>query len=175
MVSISSSEEHGFLIQQLNSIDPQHRRWYIGAHQTQPNPDGTQFTNMESAFLPEHDLYGKDYLAYNFTRSVMHWSFQLVRGDEPFLFICEANIAAIQRLVSDERDYISVIGYGQLRHLPSQFPRSDYATTARTAQYIESPILKSVAPSFSSVEHVVVAARVQRFPLPGQNEAVTAY
>lgn len=118
MVSISSSEEHAFLIQQLNSIDPQHRRWYIGAHQTQPNPDGTQFTNMESAFLPEHDLYGKDYLAYNFTRSVMHWSFQLVRGDEPFLFICEANIAAIQRLVSDERDYTFGVDVADKKSIP---------------------------------------------------------
>lgn len=103
-------------------VDPQHRRWYIGAHQQQPNywanPDGSQFTNMESAFLPENEPYGKDYLAYNFTRSVMHWSFQLVRGDEPFLFICEANIAAVQRLVSDNRDYTYGVEIADRKTIP---------------------------------------------------------
>ncbi|XP_045481618.1 contactin isoform X1 [Harmonia axyridis] len=122
LVSISSSEEHGFLIHQLNLIDQQHRRWYIGANQQQPNywanPDGTQFTNMESAFLPENEPYGKNYLAYNFTRNVMHWSFQLVRGDEPFLFICEANIAAVQRLVSDERDYTYGVDIADRKTIP---------------------------------------------------------
>ncbi|KAK9889197.1 hypothetical protein WA026_004476 [Henosepilachna vigintioctopunctata] len=125
IVSISSSEEHGFLIRELNAIDPQHRRWYIGAHQQQPNywsnPDGSQFTNVESAILPDPEPYGKDYLVYNFTKD-MHWSFEMVKGDEPLLYICEANIAAVQRLVSDERTYT----YGVEINDQKTIPRGPY-------------------------------------------------
>lgn len=109
LVSIGSSEEHGFLIYQLNKMDPQHRRWYIGAYQQSANyyvnPDGSQLANMETAILEVDSPYGRDYLAYNFSRAFYHWGFEPVRGDEPLLFICEANILAVQRLVNEDRSY----------------------------------------------------------------------
>jgi hypothetical protein len=126
LVSVGSSEEHGFLINQLNNMDPQHRRWYIGAHQQSANywvnVDGTQLGNMENAFLPVNEPYGKDFLAYNFSAERMHWGFQPVRGDEPLLFICEANIRSIQKLVSDDRTYT----YGIEIRNPEQIPRGPY-------------------------------------------------
>jgi hypothetical protein len=126
LVSVGSSEEHGFLINQLNNVDPQHRRWYIGAHQQSANywvnVDGTQLGNMENAFLPVNEPYGKDFLAYNFSAERMHWGFQPVRGGEPLLFICEANIRSIQKLVSDDRTYT----YGIEIRNPEQIPRGPY-------------------------------------------------
>ncbi|KAJ8951441.1 hypothetical protein NQ318_006870 [Aromia moschata] len=96
IVSISTTEEHGFLVQQLNKLDRQHRRWYIGALQQSANyyvnPDGTQLVNIENAFIDPDSPYGKDYLAYNFSRSLMYWGFEPVTGEEPLCFICEANI-----------------------------------------------------------------------------------
>jgi hypothetical protein len=107
-------------------VDPQHRRWYIGAHQQSANywvnVDGTQLGNMENAFLPVNEPYGKDFLAYNFSAERMHWGFQPVRGDEPLLFICEANIRSIQKLVSDDRTYT----YGIEIRNPEQIPRGPY-------------------------------------------------
>nr|XP_008193513.1 PREDICTED: contactin [Tribolium castaneum] len=80
LVSIGSTEEHGFLINQLNALDPQHRRWYIGTYQHSANywtnVDGSQLVNMENAFLPVAEPYGKDHLAYNFSVELMHWGFQ---------------------------------------------------------------------------------------------------
>lgn len=125
---MGSLEEHGFIIHQLNGIDPQHRRWYIGAHQQTPsywsNPDGTQLVNMENAFLPDYSLdnFAKDYLAYNFSKQQMRWGFQAVRGDEPLLFICEANIISLQRLVTDDRTY----QYGIDIDNPDRIPRGPY-------------------------------------------------
>lgn len=63
-------DEHGFLLYNLLWQDPQHRRWYISAHQQSPgywvNEDGTPLPDMESAFLPEPAESGpaKDYLVY---------------------------------------------------------------------------------------------------------------
>lgn len=126
LLSVSSLEEHGFIINHLNSIDPQHRRWYIGTHEQTPgywaNPDGTTLINMENAFLPELEPYGKDHLAYNFSKTEMHWGFQQVRGDEPLLYICEANIASLQRLVTDDRTY----EYGIEVDNPEKIPRGPY-------------------------------------------------
>lgn len=126
LASIGSAEEHGFIINQLNWQDPQHRRWYVGAHQQSLNywinPDGSQLINMENAFLPEYEPYGKDYLAYNFSKELVHWGFQIVRGDEPLLYICEASIISLQRLVTDDRTY----EYGIDIDNPEQIPRGPY-------------------------------------------------
>lgn len=126
LVSIGNSEEHGFLIYKLNQLDPQHRRWYIGAHQQSANyyvnPDNTQLANMENAILEVDTSYGRDYLAYNFSKNFFHWGFEPVRGDEPLLFICEANIAGIQRLVAENRTYT----YGIDVTDPEKIPRGPY-------------------------------------------------
>lgn len=45
-----------------------------------------------------------------------------MRGDEPLLFICEANIAAIQRLVHQDRSYT----YGIDVDNPERIPRGPY-------------------------------------------------
>lgn len=131
LVSLSSVEEHSFLVQQLNRYDPQHRRWYIGAHQTNPNfysnPDGSQLPPMESAFIRD-DVptgYGSpetDFLVYKFSKKLMHWGLEPVVGDEPLPFICKANVAAIQRLKADERDY----AYGTEIFDPERVPRGPY-------------------------------------------------
>ncbi|VEN63415.1 unnamed protein product [Callosobruchus maculatus] len=126
LVSVGSSEEHGFLVNRLNKLDPQHRRWYIGAHQQSANyytnPDGTQLVSSENSILAVDLPYGKDYLAYNFSRILLRWSFEPVRGDELLLYICEANIGAVQRLVSQERDY----KYGVDIEDPERIPRGPY-------------------------------------------------
>lgn len=77
---------------------------------------------MENAFLPDIDPYGKDYLVYNFSTDAMRWGFQAVRGDEPLLYICEANIASVQRLILDDRTY----QYGVDIDNPEQIPRGPY-------------------------------------------------
>lgn len=70
LVSISSLEEHSFLIYQLLIQDPQHRKWYIGAKQQSPgywinDLDGTSLSEMDAAFLPESESHiTKDYLIY---------------------------------------------------------------------------------------------------------------
>lgn len=126
MLSIGTVEEHGFIMHQLNMIDPQHRRWYTGVHQQSPNywinPDGSQLVNMDNAFLPDPDPYGKDYLAYKFSLEQMRWGLEVVRGNEPLLFICEANIVTLQRLVTDDRTY----EYGIEIDNPERVPRGPY-------------------------------------------------
>lgn len=110
----------------MNWQDPQHRQWYTGLQQQSANywvnADGSQLINMENAFLPQADYYGKDFVVYNFSRSLMHWGFQLVRGDEPLLYICEAHIISLQRLVSDDRTY----EYGVDIDNPEYVPRGPY-------------------------------------------------
>lgn len=78
MVSITSLDEHGFLVYQLLWQDPQHRKWYIGAHQQSPgywvnDGDGSSLNDLDAAFLPDGptDLsernpsrLPKDYLVY---------------------------------------------------------------------------------------------------------------
>lgn len=131
MVSLSSIEEHSFLVQQLNRYDPQHRRWYIGAHQTvsniYSNPDGSQLPAMESAFIKDEISTGygapqRDFLAYKFSKNLMHWGLEPVVGDESLPFICKANLAAIERLKADERNY----AYGMDIFDPERVPRGPY-------------------------------------------------
>ncbi|KAL1492741.1 hypothetical protein ABEB36_010948 [Hypothenemus hampei] len=131
LASVSSVEEHSFLVQQLNRYDPQHRRWYIGAHQTSPNfytnPDGSQLPSMESAFIRDETprSYGSpetDFLVYKFSKKLMHWGLEPVIGDEHLPFICKAHVAAVQRLRADERDY----AYGSEIIDPERIPRGPY-------------------------------------------------
>lgn len=126
LVSINTPDEHGFLIHQLAWQDPQHRRWYTGLRQTSPNywqnSDGSQLLNMENAFLPELEPYGKDFLVYNFSAGLMRWGLQPVMGDEPLLYICEENIGALQKLVSDHRTYT----YGIDVDNPERIPRGPF-------------------------------------------------
>lgn len=126
LVSIDNHEEHGFLMYQLTLHDPQRRKWYVGLQQLGPNnwqnADGSSFNHMENALLPDHDSYGKDYLAYVFSPYTMRWGFQPVKGDEYLLYICEANVQPLQRLIHNDRSY----KYGIDIDNPEQIPRGPY-------------------------------------------------
>lgn len=131
LVSLSTIDEHSFLVQQLNRYDPQHRRWYIGAHQSSPNyytnPDGTQMPQMDSAIIRDdvrsgYDSPETDFLVYKFSKRLMHWGLEPVVGDEPLPFICKAHVSAVQRLRADERDY----AYGTEISDPERVPRGPF-------------------------------------------------
>ncbi|ENN74113.1 hypothetical protein D910_11524 [Dendroctonus ponderosae] len=131
LVSLSTIEEHSFLVQQLNRYDPQHRRWYIGAHQTvsniYSNPDGSQLPPMESAFIKDEISTGygapqRDFLVYKFSKTLMHWGLEPVVGDESLPFICKAYLGAIEKLKADERNY----AYGMDIFDPERVPRGPH-------------------------------------------------
>ncbi|KAJ8986222.1 hypothetical protein NQ317_009928 [Molorchus minor] len=108
IVSVNDIKESGFLIQQLNLLSRQNQRWYIGAHQQSlnnyVNPDGGRL-DSDNIILNLDHLYGKDYLAYNFSKAQMHWRLEPVSGEERLSFICEANILSVQKLVTEVRTY----------------------------------------------------------------------
>lgn len=114
------------MLHQLTVLEAQHRRLYIGARQESANRwvnvDGTLLVNIDHALLPVEEPYGKDFLVFNFSSNTMHWGFQPVRGDEPLLFICEAHINAVQRLVGDNR----TITYGIEVTDRNRIPRGPY-------------------------------------------------
>nr|CAD7263049.1 unnamed protein product [Timema shepardi] len=128
LVSVDSPDEYGFMINQLQWQDPQHRRWYTSAHQQSPDywineGDGTSLVNMENAFLPEQDpTFNKDYLAYSFSNKLNRWGFEKVKGDELMLFICEVPVATLRYMVVDDRTY----QYGVDIDNPEKIPRGPY-------------------------------------------------
>ncbi|CAG2055138.1 unnamed protein product, partial [Timema podura] len=128
LVSVDSPDEYGFMINQLQWQDPQHRRWYTSAHQQSPDywineGDGTSLVNMENAFLPEQDpTFNKDYLAYSFSNKLNRWGFEKVKGDELLLFICEVPVATLRYMVVDDRTY----QYGVDIDNPEKIPRGPY-------------------------------------------------
>ncbi|XP_060516307.1 contactin [Cylas formicarius] len=127
LVSLNSLEKHGFLIQQLNRYDPQHRRWYIGAQQQSPNyytnPDGSQLPTMEGAILDDKPTSAiSEYLVYKFSKDLLHWVLQPVNGEEYLPFICQASVTAVQRLHVNNRTYT----YGTDIKDPERIPRGPY-------------------------------------------------
>nr|CAD7197031.1 unnamed protein product [Timema douglasi] len=128
LVSVDSPDEYGFMINQLQWQDPQHRCWYTSAHQQSPDywineGDGTSLVNMENAFLPEQDpTFNKDYLAYSFSNKLNRWGFEKVKGDELLLFICEVPVATLRYMVVDDRTY----QYGVDIDNPEKIPRGPY-------------------------------------------------
>ncbi|XP_046406914.1 contactin isoform X2 [Ischnura elegans] len=128
LASVSSLEEHGFLIHQLLWRDPQHRQWYFGAHQQSAGywvneGDSSQLINMDAAFLPNQEaVYKKDYLVYSFDERQKKWGFLKVTGDEPLLYICEALITRLHYLAVDDRTY----QYGFDVEDPKSIPRGPF-------------------------------------------------
>lgn len=129
LVSVNSLEEHGFLVYQLLKLDPQHRRWYISAHQQSPDywvneGDGSPMgSEMNAAFLPEQETsLTKDYLVYSFSNQLKRWGFERVTGDELLLFICEAPITKLHYVVADDRTYY----YGVDVEDPAKIPLGPY-------------------------------------------------
>lgn len=133
LLSINSVEEHGFIINELLKLDPQHRKWYISARQQSPqywtnDGDGTQMSNMENAFLKDdhivyqQDQIGRDYLVYKFSDITRKWGFEKVDGYEPLLFVCEAPVNKLKVLVDDDRSFT----YGLNIDDPNKIPRGPY-------------------------------------------------
>uniref|UniRef100_A0A0A9W5Z2 Contactin n=1 Tax=Lygus hesperus TaxID=30085 RepID=A0A0A9W5Z2_LYGHE len=137
LVSISSLDEHGFLVYQLLWQDPQHRKWYIGAHQQSPgywvnDGDGSSLNDLDAAFLPDSptDLsdiqlqsrLARDYLVYSFSNELKRWGFKKVDGEAMLLYICEVPVSKLHYLVTDDRTY----SYGVEITDPERIPRGPY-------------------------------------------------
>lgn len=131
LVNINNQEEHRFITQELNYIDPQHRRWYTGGKQQSPNywineGDGSSLAELSQLFLPERNsqYYGyqlnKDYIVYNFSSN--GWGFEKVTGDEHLTYICEAPFSRLAHLVIEERTFT----YGIDIDDPEKIPRGPY-------------------------------------------------
>ena len=79
LVSINDFEEHWFLSQELNKIDPEHRRWYLSTRQENKDQwinqgDQTQMLNLQDYFHDSNEFgeleapdYKKDHLVYAFS------------------------------------------------------------------------------------------------------------
>lgn len=129
LLSINTIEEHGFILNQLLWLDPQHRRWYIGAKLQSGlwinEADSTSLINMDNAFLPEpydNQGMGRDYLAYSYHNNLQRWGLEKVTGREELLYICEAPVTILHTLIEDERTY----QYGVDIDNPLQIPRGPY-------------------------------------------------
>lgn len=104
MASVDSVEEHRFINDHLNRIDPQHRRWYLSTRQEDQDKwvnqgDGSQMLNLQDYFLRSLEWgeafaanYKKDYLVYAYSLEENRWGFQPVFGHEEYLYICEMPI-----------------------------------------------------------------------------------
>ncbi|CAA9998770.1 unnamed protein product [Nesidiocoris tenuis] len=135
LVSISSLDEHGFLVYQLLWQDPQHRKWYVGAHQQSPgywtnDGDGSSLNELDAAFLPDGPTNladppsrgPRDYLIYTFSNELKRWGFKKVDGDAMLLYICEVPVSKLHYLVTDDRTY----EYGVAITDPERIPRGPY-------------------------------------------------
>ena len=110
MASVSTFEEHRFIEQHLNQIDPQHRRWYLSTRQEDQNRwvnlgDGSQMLNLQEYFLKSETWgenqvadYKKDFLVYSYSYEENRWGFLPVFGHEEYLYICEMPIE-VRRLL----------------------------------------------------------------------------
>ncbi|XP_075218988.1 contactin [Lycorma delicatula] len=128
LVSINNLDEHGFLVNQLLWQDPQHRRWYISAHEQSSGywvneGDGTPLTDMEPAFLPEQESnQPKPNLVYSFSNTLRRWGLERVTGEDLLLYICEAPLANVHNMVTEDRSY----DYGLDIDDPEKIPCGPY-------------------------------------------------
>lgn len=161
LVSISSLEEHGFLVYQLTFQDPQHRRWYIGVRQQSPgywvnDGDGSPLNDMDAAFLNDDNDYNQaDYLVYKFSNELKRWGFERVTGDEELLYICEIPISKVHYLVADDRTY----EYGLEVKDPKKVPHGPY--------FIKQPV--DIIFELSKTEHynyVTLSCLAGGYPTP---------
>ncbi|XP_039297800.1 contactin [Nilaparvata lugens] len=130
LVSINNLEELGFIVNRLIQEDPQHRRWYIGAHEQSPGywvneGDSTALTDMDSAFLPEQGTLTnqpKPHLAFSYSYPLRKWGVERVTGEEMLLYICEAPIANVYMMVTEDRTF----QYGLEVDDPLRIPMGPY-------------------------------------------------
>lgn len=128
LVSINNLDEHGFLLNQLLWQDPQHRKWYVSAHEQTPGywvneGDGTPLTDMDAAFLPEPETYQqRTNLVYSFSNALRRWGLEKVTGEDRLLYICEAPLANVHNMVTEDRSY----DYGLDIDDPERIPCGPY-------------------------------------------------
>ena len=134
LASVDTLEEHRFIADHLNRIDPQHRRWYISTRQEDQNRwvnlgDKSQMLNLQQYFLSSNEWgeaigqdYKKDYLVYAYSLKEGRWGFQPVFGHEEYLYICEMPIEEVTYLMTDERTH----EYGQPVGDPRYYPMGPF-------------------------------------------------
>ena len=134
LASVDTLEEHRFIADHLNRIDPQHRRWYISTRQEDQNRwvnlgDKSQMLNLQQYFLSSNEWgeaggqdYKKDYLVYAYSMKEGRWGFQPVFGHEEYLYICEMPIEEVTYLMTDERTH----EYGQPIGDPRYYPMGPF-------------------------------------------------
>ncbi|XP_050530514.1 contactin [Daktulosphaira vitifoliae] len=128
LASVNNLDEHGFLINQLLHLDPQHRQWYVSGRQSSPGvwindaENTIPLIDIENALLPEQDTtLNRDYIAYTYSNQLQKWGFQKVPGDRYLNYICEVPITK-QHMVVDKRSY----QYGFNIEDPLKVPRGPY-------------------------------------------------
>ena len=134
LASVSSLEEHRFIQKVLNEIDPQHRRWYISAQQTDQQTwhnegDKTPMQNLQEYFLQSDELGSagvtkKEFLAYGFSKREGRWGFVPVYGDDEYPFICEMPITEVSYLMTADRTF----QYGEPIGDPRYYPMGPFFT-----------------------------------------------
>ncbi|XP_026492779.2 contactin [Vanessa tameamea] len=136
LASISSPEEHGFIITTLMRIDPQKGSWYVGSHQQTPGywaneGDGSQLTGLENAFIDDrtltytsYNLLPRDYLMYKFSNEDGRWGLAPVEGIQYHHFICEGQTQRLHYLIEEERSFT----YGLDTFDPERIPKGPFFT-----------------------------------------------
>jgi len=111
LASVNSIDEHGFLINQLLQLDPQHKQWYVSGKQTSPGvwlndaENNVPLIDIENALLPEqHTTLNRDYIAYTYSVQLRKWGFEKVPGDKYLHYICEVALNK-QLLIFEERSF----------------------------------------------------------------------
>uniref|UniRef100_A0A224X5J2 Putative receptor mediating netrin-dependent axon guidance n=1 Tax=Panstrongylus lignarius TaxID=156445 RepID=A0A224X5J2_9HEMI len=129
LLSVSTMEEHAFILYQLSIQDPQHRRWYTSAHQQSPNywvnEDGSSLSEFDQSYFSQSsdsNQQNGDYLIYKFSNEMKKWALERVNGEEVLLYICEAPISKVHYLIMDDR----TPQYGLNVDNPERLPKGPY-------------------------------------------------
>ncbi|XP_037068317.1 contactin-like isoform X2 [Pollicipes pollicipes] len=111
LMSLSTMEEHAFVVNWLRTHDPQHRVWYMGARQQTSNlwtnePDNTPLQGLDAAFLPDQEgITDRNFAAYSYSETSNQWGLLKVSGSDRLLYICEIKLADLNSIDVGERDH----------------------------------------------------------------------
>uniref|UniRef100_A0A6B0VH84 Putative down syndrome cell adhesion molecule n=1 Tax=Ixodes ricinus TaxID=34613 RepID=A0A6B0VH84_IXORI len=129
LVSVNTFEEHRFVVEWLREHDPQHRRWFTSGFESGENVwtwegDNTQFSNIDSLWLPQQDGYLWKYVSYNFSTELNRWGLQKVAPGDELAFICEIPKERLFQIYIQERP----IDFGYIITNREEVPRGPYFT-----------------------------------------------
>ncbi|CAN7974735.1 unnamed protein product, partial [Ixodes persulcatus] len=129
LVSVNTFEEHRFVVEWLREHDPQHRRWFTSGFESGENVwtwegDNTQFSNIDSLWLPQQDGYLWKYVSYNFSTELNRWGLQKVAPGDELAFICEIPKERLFQIYIQERP----IDFGYIITDREEVPRGPYFT-----------------------------------------------